>query len=66
MKLPIALRVNRNWLPDAPSSGQRRDLLPGYGNAPGIDLADAVCEKVGLNAQKYPAAEYRGRYKIGE
>ncbi|MEW5762275.1 MAG: nucleotide pyrophosphohydrolase [Bacillota bacterium] len=35
-------------------------------NAAGIDLADAVREKVGLNALKYPADRYRGRYRIGE
>lgn len=35
-------------------------------NAAGIDLADAVREKIKHNAQKYPADEYRGRYKIGE
>jgi NTP pyrophosphatase (non-canonical NTP hydrolase) len=35
-------------------------------NAAGIDLADAVREKVGLNARKYPVDRYRGRYKIGE
>jgi len=35
-------------------------------NAAGIDLADAVCEKVELNAGKYPADRYRGRYRVDE
>jgi len=35
-------------------------------NVAGIDLADAVREKVGLNALKYPADRYRGRYKTEE
>ncbi len=35
-------------------------------NAAGIDLANAAREKVGLNALKYPADRYRGRYKTEE
>jgi len=35
-------------------------------NAAGTDLADAVREKIGLNARKYPVDQYRGRYRIGE
>ncbi len=31
-------------------------------NAAGVDLADAVRRKVEVNARKYPADRYRGRY----
>jgi len=31
-------------------------------NELGLDVADAVRDKMVKNAQKYPAAEYRGRY----
>jgi NTP pyrophosphatase (non-canonical NTP hydrolase) len=31
-------------------------------NELGLDLATAIREKVAKNEQKYPAAEYRGRY----
>jgi NTP pyrophosphatase (non-canonical NTP hydrolase) len=33
-------------------------------NALGLDLSDAVAAKMQKNVQKYPAAQYRGRYKL--
>lgn len=57
-----------------PLSGSKRDELRheladvlvfclALANATGIDLTEAVREKMELNARKYPAAEFRGRYR---
>ena len=35
-------------------------------NALGIDVSDAVRDKMVKNAQKYPADEYRGRWGAGD
>lgn len=35
-------------------------------NALGIDVSDAVRDKMVKNAQKYPAEEYRGRWGAGD
>jgi NTP pyrophosphatase (non-canonical NTP hydrolase) len=37
--------------------------LLGLSNALGIDLSEAIRGKLVKNAQKYPAEQYRGRYK---
>jgi dCTP diphosphatase len=33
-------------------------------NTLGLDLSDAVLAKLAKNERKYPAAQYRGRYKV--
>jgi dCTP diphosphatase len=34
-----------------------------FANAMDIDVSDALRDKISKNAHKYPAAEYRGRFK---
>ena len=38
-------------------------FLLSFANAMDIDLSDALRDKMVLNARKYPAQEYRGRFK---
>jgi len=37
-------------------------LRPGNGQRVGLDLSTAIRGKIAKNEQKYPAAEFRGRY----
>ena len=40
--------------------------LLALGNTLGIDLSDAILCKLAKNALKYPAEQYRGRYRLEE
>jgi NTP pyrophosphatase (non-canonical NTP hydrolase) len=65
--------ASRQVVHDAAKMGEIADELAdvacylfAFCNTLGIDLSEAVLAKLGKNAVKYPAEQYRGRYRIDE